>query len=134
MQRKIGLAGAAVAAAAAAIGFAGSGSAATSPTAHASRATVLRLSADAHGRMRFSRSRITIGHGGRITFRMTNPRTSGDRHGIAIQGRRLDRDGRIVRPGRTSTLTVRVRKGRYTFFCPVPGHRALGMKGTLIVR
>ena len=26
------------------------------------------------------------------------------------------------------------RKGRFTFFCPVPGHAAAGMKGTIIVR
>ncbi|MFX8320210.1 plastocyanin/azurin family copper-binding protein [Acinetobacter baumannii] len=23
--------------------------------------------------------------------------------------------------------------GRYTFFCPIPGHEAAGMKGTLVV-
>ena len=29
--------------------------------------------------------------------------------------------------------TRRLKPGTYEFYCPVPGHRALGMKGKLIV-
>jgi plastocyanin len=36
--------------------------------------------------------------------------------------------------GGTRTLRVRLSPGRYTFYCSVPGHRAAGMQGTLIVR
>ena len=36
--------------------------------------------------------------------------------------------------GGTRTLTVKLKPGRYTFYCSVPGHRAAGMHGTLIVR
>ena len=32
-----------------------------------------------------------------------------------------------------STTTARLKKGTYTFYCPVPGHEAGGMKGKLIV-
>jgi uncharacterized cupredoxin-like copper-binding protein len=39
-----------------------------------------------------------------------------------------------VNPGKTSTMTLTLKAGKYTFYCPVPGHRQLGMKGTLTVK
>ena len=30
-------------------------------------------------------------------------------------------------------MTVTLKKGTYTFYCPVDGHEAAGMKGKLIV-
>ena len=54
-------------------------------------------------------------------------------HAIAVEGHGVDKDGKRVGRGGTSTITVTLKKGRYTFYCPVPGHRAAGMKGTLIV-
>ena len=52
-------------------------------------------------------------------------------HGIAIQGHG---SSAVVDPGETSTLTATLKQGTYTFLCPVPGHAAAGMKGTLTVR
>lgn len=49
---------------------------------------------------------------------MSNPKTSGLRHGIAVEGNGVDKDAKIVAPGRTSTLTLKLKKGRYTFDCP----------------
>ena len=37
-------------------------------------------------------------------------------------------------PGRTSTATWRLEKGRYRIYCSLPGHRAAGMEGILEVR
>jgi uncharacterized cupredoxin-like copper-binding protein len=65
---------------------------------------------------------------------MKNPSGSGLMHGIAIQGKGLDKDGKIVAPGKTSKLTVSVKPGKYTFYCPEDGHRAAGMKGKLTVK
>jgi nitrite reductase (NO-forming) len=39
-----------------------------------------------------------------------------------------------IAPGGTATLKVNATKaGKYTFFCPIPGHRQAGMQGTLVV-
>jgi plastocyanin len=36
--------------------------------------------------------------------------------------------------GQTSTATWPLAKGRYRFYCSIPGHRAAGMEGVLEVR
>jgi uncharacterized cupredoxin-like copper-binding protein len=38
-----------------------------------------------------------------------------------------------VAKGGKSTVTVDLKPGKYTFYCPVPGHRQAGMQGTLTV-
>jgi uncharacterized cupredoxin-like copper-binding protein len=128
-------AGLAVAAiAAGGIGAATSGAAtqAPAPTAHAARTTTLRLTADPHGNLRFNTKRLAA-HPGKVTIVLTNPRSSGMPHGIAIKGHGVNASGKVVAPGRRTTVTVTLKRGAYTFFCPVPGHAAAGMTGTLTV-
>ena len=36
-----------------------------------------------------------------------------------------------LKPGRSQTLTVTLKKGKYEYLCTVPGHAKLGMKGVL---
>jgi uncharacterized cupredoxin-like copper-binding protein len=36
--------------------------------------------------------------------------------------------------GRLRTATVEARPGSYRFYCRIPGHTSLGMRGTLTVR
>ena len=69
-----------------------------------------------------------------VTLVMHNPSTSGLSHGIAVEGKHGDKDGKIVTPGKNSVLTVRLKPGRYEFYCPVPGDKAAGMRGTLVVK
>jgi plastocyanin len=88
------------------------------------------LSAAADGGLAFNTQRITVAHG-TVRLVMKNPRGSGLPHGIAIvkHGK-----GKVVNPGKTSTVTAKLAKGTYTYYCPFPGHKAAGMKGTLIVK
>ena len=73
-------------------------------------------------------ARLDYARHGKVTLRMSNP--SNFPHAIAVGSRK----GKTVTKGGTSTVTVSLKKGTYTFYCPVPGHRAAGMKGKLIVR
>jgi len=68
---------------------------------------------------------------GTVTVSMSNPSTFP--HGISVEGNGVDKDGQIVQHGGTSTVTVNLKPGTYTFYCPVPGHRQAGMQGTLTV-
>src|SRR5437764_1273866 len=75
---------------------------------------------------------------GKVTVKDVNPSSSGISHGIAVEGNGVDKDGTGgtsgVSPGKTATLTVTLKPGTYTFYCPVDGHKAAGMKGTLKVK
>ena len=76
---------------------------------------------------KFTLSRSSISHG-RVTFSFKN---SGHlKHDFKIAGHRT----RLVKPGRSTSLTVSLRKGTYTYICTVPGHAGAGMKGRLRVR
>jgi plastocyanin len=97
----------------------------------ATRKTTLHVSADPGGDFKFTKKRLVAKHAGKITIVMKNPSSAGQIHGIAIAGHKK---GAQVDPGKTSRVTATLKKGRYTFYCPVPGHRALGMKGTLVVK
>ena len=68
---------------------------------------------------------------GSVTFVMANP--SGLPHAIAVKGHGLNSKGKTVNKGGTSRVTVTLKKGTYTFYCPVDGNAAAGMKGKLIV-
>lgn len=96
-------------------------------------ASHLSLQADPHGKIRFNKRTLTA-KAGTVTIVMSNPKSSGLRHGIAVEGKGVDKDGKIVAAGKTSALTLRLKPGRYTFYCNYDGHEHLGMKGTLIVK
>jgi uncharacterized cupredoxin-like copper-binding protein len=91
------------------------------------------VTAASNGRLRFNMPKLTASKPGKITIRMTNPKNSKLSHGIAVEGHGVDKDGKIVRPGKTTSVTVTLKKGKYTYYCPVPGHKQAGMKGTLTV-
>jgi len=92
----------------------------------------LAISATESGGLGFSQRALTA-RAGTVTIKLANGSSDALPHGIAIEGNGVDRDGKIVQPGGTSTVTVRLKPGRYTFYCPVPGHEDQGMKGTLTV-
>ena len=63
---------------------------------------------------------------------MSNP--SGLPHAIAVKGARHELEGQDGQQGRDLPRDRHAqKKGTYTFYCPVDGHAAAGMKGKLIV-
>jgi plastocyanin len=89
----------------------------------------LKLAADKSA-LKFDKSSLTA-KAGKVTLDMSNP--SEVPHAVAIKGNGVDVDGKTVGNGETSTASADLKPGTYTFFCPVPGHEAAGMKGTLTV-
>jgi plastocyanin len=90
----------------------------------------LKLAADPSGALKFDKTKLNA-KAGTVTVTMTNP--SSLTHGIAVEGNGVDKDGAKVGQGGTSTVTVKLKPGKYTFYCPVDSHRQAGMQGTLTV-
>jgi plastocyanin len=105
--------------------------ASTTPASSGGAATKLSLSADPSGQLKFDKSSLSA-KAGTVTITMDNP--SSIAHGVAVEGHGVDKDGQIVNKGGKSTVTVNLKPGTYTFYCPVPGHKQAGMKGTLTVQ
>jgi uncharacterized cupredoxin-like copper-binding protein len=107
---------------------------ATGPSANAASGTkTVKLSADASGKLKFNKSKITVTHG-KVALVMANPSGSGKPHAVAVEGHGIDKDGKTAQPGGTSKVTVTLKKGTYEFYCPVDGHKAAGMKGKITVK
>lgn len=96
----------------------------------ASSASVTATETDHLG---FSTSRLTVKRG-KVTLKLVNPSANHLQHSIDIKGNGVIAKGKIVNPGKTSTVTATLKKGTYTFYCRLKGHAKDGMRGTLIVK
>ncbi len=103
-------------------------------TKHGSVVTsTLRQAADPSGQLRFVKRSLHATAGKvKVVFDNASPVP----HNLSIQ---WGRNGPVVAAtqifrGGSRSLTVDLKPGRYTFYCNVPGHRAVGMQGTLTVR
>jgi uncharacterized cupredoxin-like copper-binding protein len=52
-------------------------------------------------------------------------------HALQIAGPGVAKRLHLVQPGATATLVVKLQKGKYSLWCPVPGHATLGMKASV---
>lgn len=68
------------------------------------------------------------------TLEIESPNPSATPHNIALEGGGRNEIGEVVTDGGVSKISVTVKKGEYTFFCTVKGHREGGMEGQLKVR
>lgn len=100
-----------------------------SETGQASRKLV--VSADPGGQLRYQQSALTA-RAGSVTIDFTN--RSPVQHDVTIE-----RDGRKVGGTKaimssTTSATVKLDPGSYTFYCSVDAHRQAGMQGKLTVQ
>jgi len=65
---------------------------------------------------------------GTVIFKLVNKGATA--HNFKIAGHAT----KLVSPGGTATLSLKLAKGSYKYVCTVPGHAAAGMKGTFTVR
>ena len=92
-------------------------------TAHTAATTVSVTAVE----YKFKLSTTSVKHG-TVTFKVSNKGHLP--HDFKIDGKTTP----LISPGKTSTLTVTFAKaGKFPYLCTVPGHAALGMKGTLTV-
>jgi len=75
---------------------------------------------------KFGLSTKTVKHGS-VTFKFTNKGKL--KHDFKIAGKKT----KLVSPGKSASLTVTLKRGKYSYICTVPGHAAAGMKGSLKV-
>ncbi len=71
--------------------------------------------------------------GGKTRLTVTN--RGGATHALTIEGsaggKTIRVNSPLLKPGQTATLEVDLPPGEYVAYCPVGGHRALGMEGTI---
>ena len=96
---------------------------ASRPTAHAAATTVSVRATEFH----FKLSKTSVAHG-KVTFKIRN--AGHLKHDFKIAGKK----SKMLNPGRSTSLTVTLRRGRYSYVCTVAGHAAAGMKGRLTVK
>jgi uncharacterized cupredoxin-like copper-binding protein len=72
---------------------------------------------------KFVLSRKTAPHGV-VSFKVTN--RGHIAHDFKIAGKKT----LLLKPGKSATLRVRLKRGKFTYLCTVRGHAASGMKGT----
>jgi plastocyanin len=89
----------------------------------------ISLAAPEDGSLVFEPSELSAA-AGEVTIEFDNP--SSNPHAVAIEGNGVDESSDTV-TGDSTTLTANLEAGEYTFYCPVEGHRAGGMEGTLTV-
>jgi nitrite reductase (NO-forming) len=65
---------------------------------------------------------------GAVTFKVVNKGKLP--HDFKIAGKKTP----LLKPGKSATLKVMLKKGKQSYLCTVAGHAAAGMKGTLTVK
>lgn len=102
------------------------------PSASAAATKKLTFKASA-SKLRFTRSHVIVRHG-RFRVTMINPSGASFPHALEITRSGKETKTRTLQPGKRGAFTISLKRGTYQFYCPVDGHKAAGMKGTITVR
>jgi uncharacterized cupredoxin-like copper-binding protein len=77
-------------------------------------------------------SSVTVSKPGTYAFHVTNKGTI--THGFEVEGNGIEQKASDISAGSSTTLKVSFSKtGSYEIYCPIDGHKAQGMKGTLTI-
>jgi uncharacterized cupredoxin-like copper-binding protein len=96
---------------------------AAEPPAHAAKTTIAVTATE----FKFKLSPSSASPGA-VTFNIKN--AGKVKHDLKIAGKKSS----LIKPGKTGTLSVTLKRGSYPYLCTVKGHAKAGMKGTLQVR
>ena len=77
-------------------------------------------------------STVKIASTGTVTFKATNAGQTD--HALEIEGNGVEQKTATISPGSSATLTVNLSKaGTYDLYCPIDGHRSMGMEAKVTV-
>jgi uncharacterized cupredoxin-like copper-binding protein len=77
-------------------------------------------------------SSFKIAKPGKVTFDATNAGKL--THALELEGNGVEQKIGSISPGSSGKLTVTLSKnGTYQLYCPIDGHRAMGMQATVVV-
>jgi plastocyanin len=102
----------------------------TSAPAAGKGGTSLKLAANASGLLAYNTKELSA-KAGTVTITMAN--MSPLEHNVTIAEGSKVLGATPTFKGGSRTLTLKLKPGKYTFYCSVPGHRQAGMEGTLNV-
>jgi uncharacterized cupredoxin-like copper-binding protein len=74
---------------------------------------------------------VQLDAAGTYTFKVTN--NGQTEHALEIEGNGVEEETDTLSPGDSGEVTVELAMGEYELYCPIDGHRANGMEGTLVV-
>jgi uncharacterized cupredoxin-like copper-binding protein len=81
---------------------------------------------------KFDPATVQLDQAGTYTFKLVNNGQS--EHALEIEGGGLESETDEIGPGDSAEVTVDLSEpGDYEFYCPVDGHKDMGMEGTLTV-
>ena len=93
--------------------------------------STIQVSADPNGALKFEQTSLEA-TAGEVTIDFTND--SSIPHDVKIEGNGVEGEGTDQVTGDSTSASVDLEPGTYTFYCSVDGHRQAGMEGTLTVK
>src|SRR5215217_8859861 len=91
--------------------------------------STVKIAADPSGALKFDTTSLEA-TAGNVTIDFTND--SSISHDVKIEGNGVSGEGTDEVTGGSTSATLDLKPGTYTFFCSVDGHRAAGMEGALV--
>jgi len=105
---------------------------ASTTTSSSAGGTVIKTVSVHETEYKLNPNTISLAKPGTYVFKGINDGTI--THSLAVEGNGVDKDASGISPGSSGTLKVTLPKaGTYEIYCPIDGHKGLGMKGTVTV-
>ena len=92
--------------------------------------STVKITADPSGALKYEETDVTA-NAGSVTIDFTN--MSSVPHNVTIEGNGAS-GGTDTISGSSTSTTIDLQPGTYTFFCSVDSHRQAGMEGKLVVK
>lgn len=105
---------------------------------NAPKTTIVNVQAASPSELMFKLSKFSNLPVGTITFRVTNKGAIAHNFKVcsipvasANQFSCVGKSTPTLQPGKSATITLKLKRGKYEYLCTVPGHASAGMKGLL---